>query len=133
MKLVIGGYAQGKLGYVLSKYHLKEHQVWDGVLPDNDALSEKGILPDEQVVINHFHQWVKESMSGERCPEEELLSFLGHCKHCIIICDEVGNGIVPVDAFERDYRERVGRLLIALAKKAEEVERVICGIGQKIK
>ena len=27
MKLVIGGYAQGKLAYVLSKYHLKEDMV----------------------------------------------------------------------------------------------------------
>lgn len=129
MKLIIGGYAQGKLDYVLSKYHLQEHAVWDGVLPDNVALQEK----DEQVVINHFHQWVKNRMLDGGCPEEEVLSFLGHCENCIIICDEVGNGIVPIEPLERDYRERVGRLLIQLAQKAEEVERVICGIGQKIK
>ncbi len=53
--------------------------------------------------------------------------------NCIIISDEIGNGIVPVEAFEREYRERTGRILIQLAQKAEEVERVICGIGQKIK
>lgn len=133
MKLVIGGYAQGKLGYVLSKYHLKENQVWDGVLPDKETLQANGLLPDGQVVINHFHQWVKACMSDGGCPEEELLSFLGYCPYCMIISDEIGNGIVPMDAFERDYRERVGRMLIELAKKAEEVERVICGIGQKIK
>ena len=38
MKLVIGGYAQGKLAYVLSKYHLKEDMVWDGTLPDSTKL-----------------------------------------------------------------------------------------------
>ena len=50
-----------------------------------------------------------------------------------MISDEIGNGIVPMDAFEREYREQTGRILIELAKEAEEVIRVICGIGQKIK
>ena len=63
----------------------------------------------------------------------ELQAFVERHGDCIIICDEIGNGIVPVEAFEREYRERTGRILIQLAKKAEEVERVICGIGQKIK
>ena len=39
----------------------------------------------------------------------------------------------PLDAFEREYREQTGRAEILLAKKADEVVRVICGIGQKIK
>ena len=50
-----------------------------------------------------------------------------------MICDEIGNGIVPVDGFEREYRERTGKILVALAAGAKEVVRVICGIGQKIK
>ena len=40
--------------------------------------------------------------------------------------DEIGNGIVPLDAFEREYREQTGRAEILLAKKADEVVRVIC-------
>ena len=52
---------------------------------------------------------------------------------CIIISDEVGNGIVPADAFEREYRERTGRILVELAGRADEVVRVVCGISQKIK
>ena len=127
MKLIIGGYAQGKLDYVLTKYHLQENMVWDGILPDNTALRDK------QIIVNHFHQWVKQRILDAGCPEEEILSFLDDYKNCIIICDEIGNGIVPLDKFEREYRERVGRILIELAKRAEEVERVLCGIGQKIK
>ncbi|MDE6740428.1 MAG: bifunctional adenosylcobinamide kinase/adenosylcobinamide-phosphate guanylyltransferase, partial [Lachnospiraceae bacterium] len=45
----------------------------------------------------------------------------------------IGNGIVSVDPAEREYRERMGRILIRLADMAEGVERVICGIGQTIK
>ena len=127
MKLIIGGYAQGKLDYVLSKYQLQENMVWDGILPDNAALRDK------PVIVNHFHQWVKQYILDGGCPEKEILSFLDDYENCIIICNEIGNGIVPLDKFEREYRERVGRILIELAKRAEEVERVLCGIGQKIK
>ena len=52
---------------------------------------------------------------------------------CILICDEIGNGIVPMEAEERIYRERTGRILEQLAAQADEVVRVVCGIGQKIK
>lgn len=127
MKLVIGGYAQGKLQYVLQKYRLKEDAVWDAALPD-----EKEMLVGT-TVINHFHQWVRNRLSDGGCPETAVESFVNRCGDCIIICDEIGNGIVPMEAFEREYRERTGRMLIELARKAEEVERVICGIGQKIK
>lgn len=129
MKLVVGGNAQGKLEYVLLKYNLEKNVVWDGVLPDNTNTElHKGV-----VVINHFHKWVKNRILDGGCPEEEILPFLDCYKDCIIISDEIGNGIVPVEPFEREYRERVGKLLIQLATQAEEVERIICGIGQKIK
>lgn len=127
MKLVIGGTAQGKLEYILLKYDAQKNMVWDGVLP-NDRKLNKNI-----VVINHFHQWVKSRMVSGGCPEDEIMSFLDCNEDCIIICDEIGNGIVPIDPFEREYRERTGRILVQLAMRAEEVERIICGIGQKIK
>lgn len=127
MKLIIGGTAQGKLEYILLKYDAQKNMVWDGVLP-NDRKLNKNI-----VVINHFHQWVKSRMVSGGCPEDEIMSFLDCNEDCIIICDEIGNGIVPIDPFEREYRERTGRILVQLAMRAEEVERIICGIGQKIK
>ena len=52
---------------------------------------------------------------------------------CIIISDEIGNGIVPLEHEEREYRETTGRLLCELAEKADRVERIVCGIGERIK
>lgn len=127
MKLIIGGYAQGKLNYVLQKYKIETSQVWEGKIPEN--IEEK----DTTVIINHLHDWVKTEAANGGHPEKKILDFVEKYTDCIIISDEVGNGIVPVDAFEREYRERTGRILVELAKKADEVERVICGIGQKIK
>ncbi len=127
MKLVIGGYAQGKLGYALGKYDVETSKIFDGEIPEN----MDGIRGT--VVINHFHDWMKSRMDKDGCPEREIFEFVEKYPDCVIISDEIGNGIVSIEAFEREYRERTGRVLVELAKKAEEVERVICGIGQKIK
>lgn len=124
MKLVIGGYAQGKLNYVLQRYNIDERQVLDGKMPKRG----EGVT-----AVNHLHSWVKERILGGGNPEEELGEMLEHCPDCILISDEIGNGIVPLERWERDYRERMGRILVELAKEAESVERVICGIGQRIK
>lgn len=127
MRLVIGGYAQGKLDYVLAKYQLPESAVWDA------GLGEGALPQEEPLVMDHFHLWVKSCLKRGESPEERIAEFLKEHEDCIIISDEVGNGIVPLDPKEREYRERVGRLLVQLAAIAKEVERVICGIGQKIK
>ena len=34
---------------------------------------------------------------------------------------------------KREYRELTGRLLCELANKADRVERIVCGIGERIK
>ena len=127
MKLIIGGYAQGKLNFVLKHYDLENYVVLDGALP------EETIADGKAVIFHRFHNWVKEGLKAGISPEKEILEFVKEYPECIIISDEVGNGIVPVDAFEREYRERTGRILVGLAEKAEEVVRVICGIVQKIK
>lgn len=127
MKLVIGGEAQGKLNYVLQNYRLERSTVWEACLPDGEAQN------GGSVVVNRFHEWVRSRLRDGGHPEEEAASFLEREPDCVIISNEVGNGIVPVDAFEREYRERLGRILIEIAGRAEEVERVVCGIGQRIK
>ena len=126
MKLVIGGYSQGKLNYVLKKQE-GDCLVCDGILRADEK------HPGKTVVINRFHNWVRESIRHGGSPEEEILAFVERHPGCIIISDEIGNGIVPADIFEREYRERTGRILVELADRSEEVVRVLCGIGQKIK
>lgn len=47
----------------------------------------------------------------------KFMQFAEENKDTIVIADEIGNGIVPLDAFEREYREQTGRAEILLAKK----------------
>lgn len=127
MELYIGGYAQGKLSYVLKQTGIPADRVFDG------ATAFEGFGKAQAGIINHFHLLVGRLLKEGRDPEDMLGEMVLQNPKLIIICDEVGNGIVPVDAEEREYRERLGRILCGLAEKAEKVERVICGIGQRIK
>lgn len=51
----------------------------------------------------------------------------------IVICNEVGSGIVPMEREERAHREAVGRLCTCLAQQAQAVYRVCCGLGMRLK
>ena len=125
MKLFIGGFAQGKLHYVLQREKLRdpENDVWDACLPERQG---------EVIAVNHLHRYIREMLAQGQDPEEPIRRLVERCPECILICDEIGNGIVPMDAGEREYRERTGRILEWLASEADEVVRVVCGIGQKL-
>ena len=127
MILYIGGYAQGKLSYVLGQTGIFADQVADGAewLPEVEQKEVK--------VINHFHILVKRLLKEGRNPEALAEDLITRCPQLILISDEVGNGIVPMTKEDREYRERLGRILCSLAVRAERVERIICGVGQRIK
>ena len=131
MILIIGGFAQGKLHFVKQRYvHCedgREVTVLDGTLA-LPAGTGAG-----QMIVNHLHRYIREQLRQGTDPEAMIENFGKEHPDCILICDEIGNGIVPMEAEERIYRERTGRILEQLAAQADEVVRVVCGIGQKIK
>ena len=132
MKLVIGGVAQGKLDYVLENMieESEKYDVYDCFFLKDNACNDKASN------IDKFHYIIRAVLENKLPLQEYVLKFMQFAEEnpdTIVIADEIGNGIVPLDAFEREYREQTGRAEILLAKKADEVVRVICGIGQKIK
>lgn len=154
MHLVIGGAYQGKKEYVKKKYSIEESDIWQGGYPvaggqwrcinglhkiieqmlyqyEANCICE--VKEDEKVPIGSAANSVQQKESYVNKTLEYLSTMIERNPDLIFICDEVGNGIVPVEKKERDYRECVGRVLCVLAEKAERVERVHCGISQKIK
>lgn len=53
--------------------------------------------------------------------------------HEIVIASELGGGVVPIDPAERSAREAAGRLACLLARRADTVVRVVCGLPQVLK
>lgn len=123
MELYIGGIAQGKKAYVTQVRGIEETRIWDNFESWFwEKLQQEKAKPKEKVPFE------KEISAEEIC-----MNYLQKYPDTVLICDEVGNGIVPLDPFEREYRERLGRLLCEIAANAERVERIVCGIGQRIK
>lgn len=125
LELYIGGYAQGKTEYVQALYPEAEMvQRYDG---RNTA---------DILVWNKFHLAVKELLA-EGKSKEEILELVWQankqCKKLVIISDEIGNGIVPMEKDERLWREETGRILCSIAGQADKVERIICKLPQRIK
>lgn len=131
MELYIGGRGQGKLDYARELHPGERWNVLDGDTVLLDLMVGKA--PGERAVVHRLHLWVKRCLLQGVEPERALEDFLEREPDCILICDEVGNGIVPMDPLEREYRERVGRIQIRLAARADRVDRVFCGIGQRLK
>lgn len=129
MEVYIGGYAQGKLTYVRKKY--PEAQIYD-----ENNWQQLAVCTGQTVICNHLHRIIAAELAEGKTQVEILAEFLDikqrYEKICFI-CDEIGNGIVPVEKTERDYREVTGRILTELAEQAETVVRILCGLGQCIK
>ena len=124
MRIITGGAFQGKRAFAEKLYPSVE---WtDG---GRCALDEIRTCR----AVYGFHEFVKRWLEQGKNWEELASLMLEENRDLILICDEIGCGLVPVDAFEREYRESTGRVMNALAVQAERVDRVVCGIGRRIK
>lgn len=125
MILVIGGAHQGKYEYAKHRFSFSDEDVFFGDSSPYELLSQKKVIKD-------FHLLVKRLLQDEIPILEKIECLLESSNERIIISDEIGYGIVPMDRFERRYREETGRTCCYLAQRAEEVIRVYCGIATVI-
>lgn len=80
-----------------------------------------------------FHETLRQVMRESGDPEGYVRAFIASHPQAVVVADEIGCGIVPMDAGERAWREAVGRGLCRIAQASERVTRVCCGIGVVIK
>lgn len=122
--LVTGGAFQGKRGYAAK------------LCPDR-RWADGAVCPLEEIrscrAVDRFHLFVRRWLETGKRKETLLREMKEISKDLILVSDEIGCGIVPVDPFERNYREAEGRIMTELAAEAEEVHRVVCGIGMRIR
>ncbi|MCD8354883.1 MAG: bifunctional adenosylcobinamide kinase/adenosylcobinamide-phosphate guanylyltransferase [Clostridiales bacterium] len=122
MRLIIGGAGQGKLSYALRTYKLTPTDV-----AENFSAAHTGRIFDR------FHAAVRAALDAGENPQQLTEELLEANPDIIILCDEVGCGVIPVQPEERAWREAVGRLCCDLAEQAKTVERVFCGLPMRLK
>ena len=126
MELIIGGAYQGKKDFACEQFQIEESSLVDGRTCEYDAIGDAK-------AIHHLQDYIKRMLLEERNPMSYILEQVKKNEEVVILCNEMGCGLVPMDAFDRRFREMVGRIQCELAKRATSVYRVYCGIGVKIK
>ena len=124
MKMIIGGAFQGKT--LLAKKIYPDIDWVNGADADWEMIaSAQGILC--------FHEFIRKEMKNGTDVSELAERLIQVNPQVLLVSDEVGYGVVPIDAFDRAYREAVGRVCTKLAAYSTQVMRVVCGIGTVIK
>lgn len=107
--------------------------VVGGVFQGKKEFAKELAAQRKMQMVNVFHNQIQKLLEEGEDVEVYIEELLGKSRNVVIVMDEVGAGVVPVERSDREYREAVGRAGQLLAKEAEEVYRVICGIGVRIK
>ncbi len=126
MILITGGVFQGKRAFALGLTGLSDEQITDGAACEKGAIESAGVLDNLEQYLKRFPEEMEDHEGfAERIYEAN--------PDLVIISQEMGCGIVPMDKEDRLWRQGCGRCSIDLAAKSQEVYRVICGIGTRIK
>lgn len=114
MIFITGGVGSGKRAFVLGHLGYAEQQL------STDPFDDRPVFCDLQDLIR------------ERGDFDEALK-ASLFKKQVVVCDEVGCGVVPLDKNERTWRDEVGMAASTVAAEADVVVRMVCGIPQIIK
>ncbi|MBQ3078661.1 MAG: bifunctional adenosylcobinamide kinase/adenosylcobinamide-phosphate guanylyltransferase [Clostridia bacterium] len=114
MILVIGGFASGKRTYVKEVLGYTDEDMTD------QAIDERRVVYNAQNMAMGDPEAIDKTI-------EEL------CRKDVVIACEIGLGIIPLDKNERMLREAAGRMTNRLAKRADKVIRMVCGIPLVLK
>lgn len=124
MEMMIGGAFQGKSACAEKRWPYV-HWLHGAEISEDELLQAEGVL--------EFHEYIRREMNEGRDVSGLAEKLMEVNPEIILVSDEVGYGVVPVDAFDRAYREAVGRVCTKLAAFSRTVVRVVCGIETVIK
>lgn len=113
MLLIVGGEGSGKRTFAQSLGYT-DKDIADAVL-------------NGCPVLYHLEQMV---FADPECTDTLLAALEGKE---VVICNEVGSGVIPANRAERAGREATGRLCVLLAQRAACVVRMVSGIPTVIK
>ena len=95
----------------------------------------------EVILIDCITMWISNLLVIEGFSESEIMkeleSFISNCKEfegtVIVVCNEVGSGIVPDNKIARLFRDITGKANQETATAADNVYLVVAGIPMKLK
>ncbi len=125
MNLIIGGAYQGKLEYAKNKYKLDDSDIY--TCSENESISFDGKC------INAIQEYTLYCVKNSVDAVGVFKANRERWQNSILICNDIFCGVVPLGADMRAWRETTGRLCAYLSSQADTVERIFCGLEQKLK
>ncbi len=126
MIMITGGAYQGKREFARQDLKIAQNDMLSG---EECSFTE----PFNAPCVFDYHLLIKRLDAEAADPIEYTQRLIAQNPNIVIIMDEVGCGIVPMQKSQRRYRELVGNVGCLIAKNSDAVVRVNCGIAVCIK
>lgn len=97
-----------------------------------DALEQESSL----VLVECMSMWLNNMLYYKRSDDEifeELAKLLDQDADRVFVLNDVGSGIIPIDALSRKFVDLSGLIAQKIAQKSDEVYHCIAGIETRIK
>ena len=124
MVLIIGGAYQGKLDFAKTAFTLSEEDIFTCDNPEIDFSKR---------CINRIEEFTLACVQSGVDPSEYFKAHRYEWKDSVLICEDIFCGVVPMGAEMRAWRQVTGRLCQYLSREATAVNRIFCGLEQKLK
>ena len=124
MVLILGARYAGKRDAARNFYPVQE-------FCDGQTAAYAALLNAE--AVTNYHLLIRRLLTDGKSPEDFTNRFISANPDALVIMDEVGAGIVPMQREERVWREKCGICSRIIAENSRCVIRVICGIPQVLK
>lgn len=126
MILITGGAYQGKTQYAVDNFGLMQDDIADGnICTESEILNAK--------CVSDYHIFIKRMLEKNT----DVISFTNQLceinKNLIVIMNEIGCGIIPIEKEDRIWRETAGKCGCIIAQNSKQAVRIINSIPMIIK
>lgn len=124
MKLIIGGAYQGKRDFAVQNMQ---------IAPENIFACENETIDFSKPCVDKLEEFVFACVQKQLDPVAILRENKAAWENTVFICQDMSSGVVPLGADMRQWRQSTGLVCQYLAREAESVHRVFCGLEHRLK
>lgn len=126
MIMITGGAFSGKKDYAKTRFGFSDEEILNGENYSFDAVFSAKCIADYQLIVERLlEEKADVQIFTERLCREN--------PNAVVIINEIGAGIIPLEKNDRIWREESGRAGCLIARNSSEVIRLTCGIPTIIK
>lgn len=126
MIMITGGAFSGKKDYAKKRFDFSDDDILNGENCSLEAVFSAKCIADYQFIVKRlFEENADVQTFTERLCKEN--------PNAVVIINEIGAGIIPLEKSDRIWREETGRSGCLIARNSSEVIRLACGIPTTIK